>query len=201
MNIWLIVPVKALDEGKSRLTGALSPQERKELSVRLLQRVLSAAHAAGALAAVVVVSRDEEVLALARRQGAVALLEEANGLNEALDQGRRHAVAAGAEAVLVLPADLPLVTGDDIQLLVGQAENALVVAAASEDGGTNALLLRPPDALSFHFGADSFRRHVEMAQRAGLPVHVVESATLALDVDRPEDLTGLYALSGSGASA
>lgn len=199
MDTWLIVPVKALDRGKSRLIGALNPQERRELSRRLFERVLAAARTAGVLAATVVVSRDEEVLALARCGGAVALLEEAHGLNRALEQARRYAIAAGAGAVLVLPADLPLVTPGDIRRLCKDAEEKAVVVAASADGGTNALLLCPPDALKFRFGPDSFRRHIEAAKRAGLPIQVYESATLAVDVDRPEDLAGLYAVSDANA--
>jgi 2-phospho-L-lactate guanylyltransferase len=63
-----------------------------------------------------------------------------------------------------------------------------VIIAPSHDGGTNALLLRPPHAIGFAFGEGSFARHCAMAAAAGLPCHVYESATLALDVDHPEDL-------------
>ncbi|MXX27279.1 MAG: 2-phospho-L-lactate guanylyltransferase, partial [Caldilineaceae bacterium SB0668_bin_21] len=55
------------------------------------------------------------------------------------------------------------------------------------DGGTNALMLQPPQAIPFAFGRDSFLRHQRLAAQAGIPVHVVESDSLLFDIDLPED--------------
>jgi 2-phospho-L-lactate guanylyltransferase len=188
-ELWLIIPVKPFGEGKSRLAASLSPAQRAALSQRLLERVLRLAHETGRFAARLVISRDPAVAAAATAAGAVALGEERSGLNAALSQARAAAVAAGAGAILVLPADLPQVTAADLQRLVDACRGeAGVVIAPSRDGGTNALLLWPPDVLDFDFGPDSFRRHCDQAARKGLAVSVVESSTLAFDLDRPQDL-------------
>ncbi len=189
MNLWLLIPVKPFNRAKSRLAGHLSPAERTELSRQLLANVLSTARSAGVLVGILVVSRDESVLAQARATGAYGVPEEGRGLNRALRQARREAVALGADAVLALPADLPLITVQDLHKLyqLGLSRPGVVIAP-SRDGGTNALLLRPPDAIEFAFGPHSFERHRLLAQAAGFPVHVFNSPTLAVDVDWPEDL-------------
>lgn len=189
MNLWLLIPVKPLCQAKSRLAGHLGPAERAELSRRLLSNVLGAARSAGVLAGILVVSRDKSVLAQVRAVGVCGVPEQGRGLNQALRQARREAVIRGADAVLVLPADLPWVTAQDVCELYQRGWNSPgVVISPSRDGGTNALLLRPPDAIEFAFGPHSFRRHRLLAQAAGFPVQVFDSPTLAMDVDRPEDL-------------
>jgi 2-phospho-L-lactate guanylyltransferase len=206
MNLWLIVPIKSLSQGKSRLTPSLSAAERRRLSQELLEKTLSVIFSVDEFAGVVVVSRDREALMAAQQAGAVTLTEVdlAHGghkdshqtagpefyLNGALHQAREHVVARGADAILILPADLPLLTQEELQRLIhrGKAMEQGVVIAPSRNGGTNALLLRPPSAIDFAYGSDSFHRHLEQAHRNNLPTQIVESAALALDLDLPEDL-------------
>jgi 2-phospho-L-lactate/phosphoenolpyruvate guanylyltransferase len=187
---WVLVPVNPLGEGKSRLQPALSPGQRGALSAQLLAHVLEVVKGVEELGGVVVVSRDEQVLALGESAGAVAMLEEGDELNRALAQAAGWAVEHGAGAILVLPADLPLITGEDVRriLTLGQSRLRSLVISPSRDGGTNALWIRPPGAIDFAFGPQSFDRHREQARAAGLPVEIVSSPTLALDVDEPEDL-------------
>jgi 2-phospho-L-lactate/phosphoenolpyruvate guanylyltransferase len=126
-------------------------------------------------------------------------------LNRALEAARQKAIDAGAEAVLVLPADLPLATQDDLHALIAparrhssparsdrgiEARPPAVVLAPSHDGGTNALLLRPPGAIPFAFGPQSFDRHRDLAQAAGCALTVVRTPSLTYDLDLPEDLWG-----------
>jgi 2-phospho-L-lactate guanylyltransferase len=88
-----------------------------------------------------------------------------------------------------MPADLPQITIQDVwELYQLGLSGPGVVIAPSRDGGTNALLLRPPGVIEFAFGPRSFERHCLLAQAAGLPVRVLDSPTLAIDVDWPEDL-------------
>jgi 2-phospho-L-lactate guanylyltransferase len=189
MNLWSIVPVKPSDEAKSRLASVLDPEERAALSRQMLNSVLRVAQKTGLFTGIVVISRDRDLLETLAGTGVVPQLEAGVGLNRALQQAASHAQEEGAEAVLVLPSDLPLLAEEDIDRLHGLAlADPCVVIAPSHDGGSNALLLRPPDAIAFSFGPNSFHRHCQLAVRRGLPLHVVRSSTLALDVDRPADL-------------
>jgi 2-phospho-L-lactate guanylyltransferase len=206
LALWLIVPVKPFGEGKSRLADVLPAAARAALSRRWLTHVLTTVRAWNAAAPLLVISRDPAVLAHAAALGAQPLAEPPpaaknaatkdaaaknaeDTLNAALAHAQAVAQAGGAEAILALPADLPLLTAADLDELYDLAqEGPCVVLAPSHDRGTNALLLRPPGIIPFAFGPDSFIRHAAAAGAVGLPCHVYHSVTLALDVDHPEDL-------------
>lgn len=187
--LWLIVPVKPFGEGKSRLASIVSPGLRAELSQSWLTHVLTIAKDWGRFAGLAVISRDATVLALAKALGALPIVEEGADLNAALTQANATVLAAGAEAVLALPSDLPLLSASDLEGLYALAhtEHGMVIAP-SHDGGTNALLLRPPQAIPYAFGEASFTRHLALAATAELPHQVYRSPSLALDIDHPEDL-------------
>lgn len=190
MSIWAVVPSKSFARAKSRLAGLLSGEARAALSRDLLVRTLEVLAQAPAIAGTVVVSRDPRALELARRSGAVALQEEGPAeLNAAVTAGAQAVAGQGAEAVLVLPADLPLVAVEDVQVLATLGADAQVVVAPDRRRtGTNALLVRPPGLLRFAFGENSFQRHRALARRAGARLSVCRRPFLAFDVDLPEDL-------------
>ncbi len=188
-GLWLIVPVKPFGQGKSRLASQLSPTERAVVSRQMLIHLLEVAAASRVLAGVLVVSRDPNVLALAAEVGAIPVEEVGEGINAALDQATSIAAERGAQAILVLPGDLPLITRQDIAQLEQSLPNpAGICLAESKDGGTNALAMRPIGAIPFAFGAKSFARHRSLADVAGLPIYVINSPTLAVDLDSPADL-------------
>lgn len=193
--LWLLVPVKPFAESKSRLSPPLDSAARAALSRDLLHRVLLSAGDANLFAGVVVVSRDADVRACATAWGAQPLVEEVANLNAALEQARRAALAQGADAIMVLPADLPLVTGAALRTLAAALPAApAMVIAPSSTGGTNALLLHPADALPFAFGIESCARHCALADARGLTIIIQPAPELAFDVDLPADLQRLTAL-------
>lgn len=188
MNLWIIIPVKPLNEGKSRLTAVLAPAQREALSRRILLRELDLIAGHDAVAGVAVISRDEAILDEVAAWGAVPLREEQPGLNQALDTARQEVMRRGADAILILPADLPFLAKRDIEQLVTVLEQGTqIVLAPSPDGGTNALGIRPPSLMDFAFGCHSFSRHRRIAQGLGLRQQVIISPTLAFDVDWPAD--------------
>ena len=215
MSLWTIIPVKPFSEGKSRLAGHITPQTRRMLNRDFLTRTLDAIHLALVDAAIVVVSRDNDALDLATRSGSHALTEESSSplslvtdpwafssdpepqLNAALTQAARYAAARGATKVLVLPTDMPNLTAEDVRAMASpRGRGPQIIIAPSRDGGTNALMLQPGQAIPFAFGRDSFRRHQRLAVEAGIPVQVVESDSLLFDVDLPEDYRLVFNCSG-----
>ena len=136
---------------------------------------------------------------MARLAGAETLLEsKPEGQNQAARRGIRHSLARGARAVLLLSSDLPLVSRRSVAGLIGCGrrlpEPMAVAAPALGRGGTNALLLAPPDALGLHFGDDSLSRFQAEASRRGVSFHLYRSRALALDLDEPADLAALKAV-------
>ena len=186
MTVFAVVPVKELWRTKSRLEPILDPGARAGLTLYMMGRVVSALRTAG-IENVCVVSPDHIVLEAARKRGAASLRQESRGLNPALDEGRLWAMERGASALLVLPADLPLLDAGDVQE---------VLDGIGTHAGTNALLLRPPDALPFAFGPDSYESHLRAARERGLDVRVRERPHLAFDLDTADDLTRLKGRTG-----
>jgi 2-phospho-L-lactate guanylyltransferase len=98
----------------------------------------------------------------------------------------------GASALAVIPGDIPLLTAADVDVVLQHGRHYDVVIVPSWDSrGTNAVLLRPPDALQLRFGSWSFFPHVKQAKRKGLSYKVVRLPRVALDVDTPDDLARL----------
>lgn len=192
-QMFTIIPAKPFDQSKTRLAPALSAKARATLSRQLLQRTIRLASRVGP---VVVISRDAAARRLAKQMGAWALVEAGSGLNQALTQATSWATARKAEAILILPGDLPLLTSASLTELIrlGQPEPAMVIAPCRRQDGTNALLLRPPELLAFAFGPGSFAEHLRRATAAGLEPTIYTSPMLGLDLDTPEDLALLQQL-------
>jgi 2-phospho-L-lactate guanylyltransferase len=192
MNVFAVVPVKELWRTKSRLEPILDPGARAGLTLYMMGRVVSALRGAG-IENVCVVSPDRIVLDEARERGATPLLQESRGLNPALEEGRRWAMERGASALLVLPADLPLLDAGDVrEVLGGVGEGpSVVISPDGAHAGTNALLLRPPDVLPFAFGSNSYEAHLRAARERDLGLRVCERLHLAFDLDTADDLARL----------
>ena len=186
-----VVPVKDLQGTKSRLAPILNPGARAGLTLYMMGRVVAAIRSSG-VEDVCVVSPDRVVLHEAQRRGATPLAQESRGLNPALEEGRRRALELGASTLLVLPADLPLLEEEDVRAVLKASEGqAVVISPDGARSGTNALLTRPPDALPFAFGPDSFQAHLEAARKRNLEVKVCERSHLAFDLDTAGDLARL----------
>lgn len=191
MTLWAIVPVKPFLRGKSRLAAALSSPERATLNRLLLERTIRILMESKEVEQVLVVSRDSSALGLARDMGARTVQEDGSpSLNTALKRASVVAQVYASRGVLVIPADLPLLTGDDISALLRRAADPPVVVIAPDRHrrGTNALLLAPANLIEYDFGRNSFARHCERARRAGARLEIVELPSLGLDLDLPEDL-------------
>jgi 2-phospho-L-lactate guanylyltransferase len=190
MTLWAIVPVKPLRRGKSRLAGTLTEDERTELNKALLQHTLETLSGLKEVDKVLVVSRDPNALTIAREHGARTVQEDGQPhLNTALKRATVVAQVYATQGVLILPADLPLVTREDIQTLLDRAAKPPVVVIAPDrhGRGTNALLISPTGLIEYDFGENSFQRHCELARKAGARLEVVELPSLGLDLDVPED--------------
>ena len=191
MTLWAIVPVKPLRWGKSRLAGVLSQEERTDLNSHLLAHTLETLKAIPEIEHVLVVSRDQAALALARSHGARTVQENgAPQLNQALARATVVARQHATRGVIIVPADLPLITPEDVRTLVEKAKDPPVVVVAPDRHchGTNALLVCPVGLIEYDFGPDSFRRHCQRALQAGARLEICELPSLALDMDLPEDL-------------
>lgn len=218
MILWAVVPAKDPARAKSRLARVVTPEQRRAISLALLERTLRVLRQAPAVAQTLVISDAAEPLALAQRNGATPIHEIGLGsdgryerredeqadmmertLNAALRQAAWAAIDRRVDALLVLPADLPCLTPAALMALIGSqpAMPGLVLAPDRHHSGTNAMLVAPPGALPFSFGRASFARHREIAARHSLPMAVFDHPAFSLDLDEPDDidvLTGVWAI-------
>lgn len=196
MSTWAVVPVKPLSLAKSRLADVLTTEQRQRFAEGTLRRVLTVLKSIPQLMGVLVISRDTKVLSIARDYEVKTVQESGQpALNPALMRATQLLQAWGADAVLVLPADLPLLEPEDILSVIraaGKHEQVVVIATDRHRDGTNALYVRPPGLLTYDYGTGSFNRHKQQAELLQIPVFEFMSPSLELDLDVPEDISALY---------
>lgn len=202
MRTVAVVPVKTLAAAKTRLATALAPDERADLTLQTLKRVLSALDQPS-IAARLVVSPDEAVLRATRVAGAHGLRQASDGLNPGLEEARTWALAQGAEALLIVLGDLPLLAPEHIATILSLADrpDTVVLAPDRHGSGTNIMLLRPPDVIPLYFGLNSLTQHRAAALARTLTIHTYDDPATALDLDTPDDLaalTDLLTAAGTG---
>jgi 2-phospho-L-lactate guanylyltransferase len=193
MKTWVVVLIKDFDSAKQRLRPALGTKSRRALARRNARLAVRAAAAGDH---VLVVAGSEEVSEMAAAWGADVLLEpREEGQNAAARRGVERAIGAKAGAVLLLSSDLPLVTENSVRELldaVARLRPPVVVAVpALGRGGTNALYVRPPDAIGLHFGDESLARFRDDADARGVEFVIHQSDAMGLDLDEPSDLARL----------
>jgi 2-phospho-L-lactate guanylyltransferase len=193
INATAVLPVKRFDAAKRRLGIGIEEERRRALVAAMLRDVLEAVGEARMIERTIVVSGEPAAQEIAREQGADAVEDPSDeGHPEAALIGIASAQAAGASCVLLVPGDCPLLDPRDLDRLLTAVPDPYVAVVPDRHGtGTNALLLRPPDAIRPAFGEGSCERHVEAARSAGLPHAVERLVSLALDLDTPADLVAL----------
>jgi 2-phospho-L-lactate guanylyltransferase len=201
-----LIPMKALAHAKMRLAGVLDPEERAELALAMLTDVIGACAESGVFDEIAVVTTDHDVCWHVRDLGAKPLVEPAtlSGLNDALTFGQRYAGRRlGADALVILPADVPLICAKDVRLVALAIDDGgrRVAVVRARDGGTNALALRPPEAIVMRFGQESADAHIRAAADAGIAALELPIERIRLDVDSPEDLEALTRLEPRAATA
>ena len=185
-----LVPVKSLAASKSRLLPTLSREELEHLSLAMLSDVVEALCGVSSLDRVVVATPDATVAQAARQAGADALLRPDPGLNAAIDAGAADLLAPD-EPFLVVLGDVAGARSEELERLFEVAREIprpCATLAPSHDGGTSALLRMPWDAIPSCFGRDSAKAHRDAADEAGVTLRELALPSLAIDLDRPEDL-------------
>jgi 2-phospho-L-lactate guanylyltransferase len=186
-----IIPVKLLEFALGRLAEILDGPRRRALQAAMLADVLGACMHASCLATTYVVTSDAGAAMIAGTYGARLVDDHSppQGINPAVERGQAQAVADGYREALVVTADLPQITPEAIDGVVDASGAFGATLVPSSNGtGTNAMLLRPADALRPEFGRGSLSRHVAQAKERRVQHQILEVANLAIDVDTPEDL-------------
>lgn len=197
MTVAALIPVRDFATAKQRLRGVLDDATCAGLAAAMLDDVMTAVAAAGRIDERFLLGGDDARRVAARR-GWQCLPDPGGGLSAALHSAAAQLAARGIGTLLVLPGDLPRVDAQCIDALLAGHRGGVTVCAAARDGGTNALLLTPPDAIDFQFGDDSARKHLEAGMAAGLPTRRLTLTGCARDIDTADDLRKLCLLQPAG---
>ena len=187
----VLVPLRDLGGGKTRLSEWLSPDERRELTRYAMAAVVAACKQTQEVERIVVVTGSAEASHWAADAGVTSWPEPAGRLG--LIGVMEAALAAHSDPlrrIAVLMGDLPLASNAAIARCLRHADARPVTLVPSRSGaGTNMLAFTAGAQMPLALGApNSLAQHRRAAQEAGLRFQTVASAPLALDVDDADDL-------------
>lgn len=193
MNAIAVLPIKRFGAAKQRMAAGITGGQRRDLAEAMVADVLEAIGQARGIERTIVVTGDPIAQELAASAGAEVVPDpEDAGHVEAAQAGIARAEAGGAERVVLLAGDCPLLDPRELdRLLTGVPGNYVGVVPDRHGTGTNALLLSPPNAIVPAFGEGSRDRHVEAARQAGVPFGIEELPSIELDLDTPADVIAL----------
>lgn len=179
----VIIPVKGLRCGKSRLSDSMSDAERFDLNCYLADRTVRIVATLEDIVEITVVSPDANVREIADRHGAKFILQTSRGLNAGLDEAARQ---VPDRRTVYLAADLPELEPDDIRTHI--SAQGIGISPDRKREGTNALSVPTPRKIEFRFGPKSYDTHCALARAAGFPASTIDRAGIAFDVDTKSDL-------------
>lgn len=205
----IVVPVKALDRAKSRLSRALPASARRALVLAMATDVLQATIRTPGVARVRVVTSDPDVATLARRLGLEIVPEPVHAHDSAAPPDLDPLNAALAAAILgvtgpagVVTADLPELRPEHLAgILSAAASHPHSVVPDHRGAGTTMAFWTGEDGVRVpRFGVDSAARH--LSEGGAVPLHGVDpSGASGRDVDTPEDVAALAGLRVGEATA
>lgn len=194
---FVLIPVKNLKFANERLSSVLSQEDRTALAYAMLEDVFSSVAKSSLADKIAVVTLDKKAMLMADEYGFVIIDEEKQeNESSSVDYALKICKDLGAESVLVIPGDAPLITESDIDFILEKikAHPHVILVPSGDKLGTNAILRKPPDILSSMFGHDSFRKHREQAEEKNVPYEIYENKNIALDIDEPADIETLRKL-------
>lgn len=188
-----VITIKRFDAAKQRLAGTIDEELRRRLAEAMLGDVLAAVREARLIDGMIVVTGEGRAAVMAREAGAEVVADpEDGGHSAAASLGVARAAERGADRVVLLPGDCPLLDPRELdRMLTGMPSPWVAVVPDRHGTGTNAVALAPPDAIAPAFGEGSCERHLELARAAGVPSSREEVPTLGLDLDTPADIVAL----------
>ena len=198
--VFALIPVKSLATAKSRLAAVLDANERRALVIAMFERVISECGACDRIDRICVVTTDAEITAIAHARGSTVIAEhEDAGLNGGVSAGLDAARSLGAERVLILPADIPLIDQSELRHILDAApgDRCSVIVPCHKGSGTNTLLIPSRAGFKPQFGENSFRRHLRQLAALGLRPRILHLAGIAADIDEPADLDAFRARAAS----
>jgi len=187
---WALVPLKNLDRAKLRLAPALNEKLRRSLVLAMARDVLNALEESSLIAKILLVSSESEAGRMLKGDKLDVFYSNPHeGMNRELEQAASYAAANGAERVLIVHGDLPLLNTQVIdQFILNTPLSDIRAASCKNNSGTNALLAPLPLGIRLKFGRNSLQRFKTEVAEQQLQLEVEDDQRLGMDIDVPDDL-------------
>ena len=189
--MWCIIPIKSLNQAKHRLKHVLYPEERQDFFKAMFEDVLSTMMSVPDFEQVAVATVCPAACIIAKKYGAIVLsTSQDEGQTAAVERSAKILDAREITSMLVIPGDVPLVTVEEIKIVLDLHEKApsMTIVPAQDELGSNCIALSPTIAAPLRFGPNSYFPHLETARKLGLSLQSPKLPGLGLDIDTPEDL-------------
>ncbi|MGI0087477.1 MAG: 2-phospho-L-lactate guanylyltransferase [Nitrosotalea sp.] len=189
LRIGAIVPVKTFSRAKTRLS--MSSEKTENICRIMLESVLGTLLQSEIIERVVIVSNDETALGIGKKFGAAQIYDpEELGVNTAVKLADDYLLREGFDSTVVFPQDIPLIQVEDIDALLNfRIKNRCVLVVPSRKfDGTNALFRTPLDVMETHYDEDSYKIHLDTAEKRNATPSLVLIRRIMLDVDDQSDL-------------
>jgi 2-phospho-L-lactate/phosphoenolpyruvate guanylyltransferase len=195
----LLIPFKSLATAKQRLAEALDQRQRSQLAEAMLRDVMTAAAGTMDRIDVALVTGDARARAMAKELGFIVIEDTRNeSETAAIETATAWCEQRGYDTTLVVPADIPLITSDELHRVLNAApREGAVFVPAYDRRGSNCILRRPAAIIPLRFGNDSFLPHCEAMRHTGKELVILEMPGIGLDIDNPHELELLVRREGS----
>lgn len=191
MSIYVIIPIKNLNNSKLRLSSIFNNETRKKISLLMMSDIFESLTKAKDIDEVVAISSDELALAIAIKNGFQIIREDKDkGVNEAVLKANKYSIRKGATSTLVIPADIPLLKPGDIQQIIKAASTlkSVVITPSLREDGTNALFRRPPNIIETSYDKESYKTHTQYSFEKNIRLSILRIRNIMLDIDTEEDI-------------
>jgi len=196
LRIGAIIPVKTFSRAKTRLN--LSQEKTEKICEAMLESVLQNVTRSNLIEKTVLVSKDEKALGIGKKFGAHGIYDESEqGVNSAVLLADNYFSQEGFEATMVFPQDIPLIQAEDVDTLyqMRTSNRCVLVVPSRKFDGTNALFRTPANVMETHYDEDSYKIHMNTAEKRNASSALVLIRRIMLDIDDQSDLRFILSFS------
>ena len=189
LRIGAIIPVKTFSRAKTRLN--LSQEKTEKICEKMLESVLQNVTHSNLIEKTVLVSKDEKALGIGKKFGALGIYDESEqGVNSAVLLADDYFSQEGFEATMVFPQDIPMIQTEDVDTLyhMRTSDRCVLVVPSRKFDGTNALFRTPTNIMETHYDEDSYKIHLNTAEKRNASSALVLIRRIMLDIDDQSDL-------------
>ena len=189
LRVGAVIPVKTFSRAKTRLN--LSSEKTEQICKIMLESVLDTVSKSVLIEKTIVVSKDETALSIGKRFGAMEIYDQEElGVNSAVRLADNYLSKENFDASTVLPQDIPLIQAEDIETLIDfrMSNRCVLIVPSRKFDGTNALFRMPIGVMETHYNEDSYKIHLNAAEKRNASSSLVLIRRIMLDVDDQSDL-------------